>query len=167
MRLFVILRDALRAAGGRLMLGSEVVAADSDGDRVTAVRAQSAGGERRYAAPWFVLAAGGFASGAIELDSHWRTHERVLGLPLAGVPAPDESRFVPGYLEEQPLARAGVAVDGRLRAQGRENVLVAGAALPGAASWREGSGEGVALASGSHAAAVVSGAMAATAGVPA
>lgn len=164
MRIFVILRDALRAAGGRLMLGSEVVAADSDGTRLTGVRARTAGGERRYAAPWFVLATGGFASGAIELDSQWRTHERVLGLPLAGAPAPDEPRFVPTYLDEQPIARAGVAVDAELRSQGRENVLVAGAALPGAASWREGSGEGIALASGFHAAAVVSGAAGSGAG---
>jgi hypothetical protein len=34
-------------------------------------------------------------------------------------------------------------------------VLVAGAALPGAVPWREGSGEGIALASGYRAAAVV------------
>ncbi|MBV9334601.1 MAG: hypothetical protein JO243_01810 [Solirubrobacterales bacterium] len=59
------------------------------------------------------------------------------------------------YLAEQPMSRVGVAVDAELRAEGAENVLVAGAALPGAASWREGSGEGIALASASHAAKVV------------
>jgi anaerobic glycerol-3-phosphate dehydrogenase len=48
-----------------------------------------------------------------------------------------------------------VAVDADLRAEGAENVLVAGAALPGAVPWREGSGEGIALASGYRAAAVV------------
>ena len=53
------------------------------------------------------------------------------------------------------MARVGVAVDGELRAEGAENVVVAGAALPGAVPWREGSGEGIALASGSHAAQVV------------
>ena len=100
----------------------------------------------------FVLATGGFASGAIELDSRWATHERVLGLPLHGVPAADEPRFVGDYLAEQPLARVGVAVDSELRARARDNVLVAGAALPGAVPWREGSGEGIALASGYHAA---------------
>ena len=59
------------------------------------------------------------------------------------------------YLAEQPMARVGVAVDGELRAEGAENVVVAGAALPGSVPWREGSGEGIALASGSHAAQLV------------
>ena len=58
------------------------------------------------------------------------------------------------YLAEQPMARVGVAVDGALRAEGAENVLVAGASLPGAVPWREGSGEGIALASGYRAAEV-------------
>jgi anaerobic glycerol-3-phosphate dehydrogenase len=82
-------------------------------------------------------------------------HDRVLGLPLRDVPAPGEPRFVADYLAEQPIARAGVAVDADLRAEGAENVLVAGAALPGAVPWRELSGEGIALASGYHAAGVV------------
>jgi glycerol-3-phosphate dehydrogenase subunit B len=154
-RLFEILRSALRRARGRLVLGSEVVAAERANGRVTAVHARAAGGDMRYFARWFVLAAGGFASGAIELDSRWVTRDRVLGLPLKGVPEAGEPRFVQEYLGEQPMARAGVAVDAELRAKGAENVLVAGAALPGAQPWREGSGEGIALASGSRAAEVV------------
>lgn len=155
MRLFEILRTALRRAGGRLVMGAEVVGFDRSGQGVTTVRTHAGGRDVRYSAPWFVLAAGGFGSGAIELDSHWATHERVLGLPLRGVPAPGERRFVADYLAEQPMARAGVAVDGELRAEGAENVLVAGAGLPGAVSWREASGEGIALASGSRAAELV------------
>ena len=155
MRVYEILRSALRRAGGRLVLGAEVVSYERDGSRVTSVATASAGHDARYAAPWFVLAAGGFGSGAIELDSRWTTHERVLGLPLRGLPAADEPRFVGDYLAEQPMARVGIAVDGELRAEGAENVLVAGAALPGAVPWREGSGEGIALASGSHAAQMV------------
>ena len=155
MRLYEILRSSLRAAGGRLVMGGEVVSCDRDGDRVTAVSTHAAGRDLTYVAPWFVLASGGFASGGIELDSHWVTHERVLGLPLRGVPAPGEPRFVGTYLDEQPLARVGVAVDSDLRAEGVENVLVAGAALPGAIPWREGSGEGIALTSGYRAAQVV------------
>jgi glycerol-3-phosphate dehydrogenase subunit B len=155
MRLYEILRSALRAAGGRLVMGGEVVSCDRDGDRVTAVSTHAAGRDLTYVAPWFVLASGGFASGGIELDSHWVTHERVLGLPLRGVPAQGEPRFAGTYLDEQPLARVGVAVDSDLRAEGVENVLVAGAALPGAIPWREGSGEGIALTSGYRAAQVV------------
>jgi glycerol-3-phosphate dehydrogenase subunit B len=158
-RLYEILRAALRAAGGRLVLGPEVVSHRRDGDRVASVSTRAAGRDVSYAAPWFVLAAGGFASGAIELDSHWVTHERVLGLPLRGLPGTGEPRFVGEYLDEQPMARVGVAVDGELRAEGVDNVVVAGAALPGAVPWREHSGEGIALASGYRAAQVVAAAL--------
>jgi glycerol-3-phosphate dehydrogenase subunit B len=155
MRMYEILRSTLRRAGGRLVLGAEVVSCERDGSRVVSVATRSAGHDSRYAAPWFVLASGGFGSGAIELDSRWATHERVLGLSLRGLPEPGEPRFVGDYFAEQPMARVGVAVDGELRAEGAENVAVAGAALPGAVPWREGSGEGIALASGSHAAELV------------
>ena len=84
MRLFEILRSALRAAGGRLVLGAEVVGAARDGERITTVYARAAGRDVGYRADWIVLAAGGFTSGAIELDSRWVTHERVLGLQLHG-----------------------------------------------------------------------------------
>jgi glycerol-3-phosphate dehydrogenase subunit B len=155
MRLFEILHAALRRARGRLVLGPEVVGAEREGSRVTAVMARAAGRDARYAAPWFVLATGGFASGGIELDSRWATRERVFDLPLRGVPGPGEPRFLNTYLAEQPMSRVGIAVDGELRAEGAENVLVAGAALPGAVPWREGSGEGIALASGYRAAELV------------
>ena len=155
MRAFETLRAALRAAGGRLVLGSAVVGAEREDGRIAAVRAHAAGHDVRYHARWFVLATGGFASGAIALDSDWVTRETVLGLPLRGVPDPGEPRFVGDYLAEQPLARVGVAVDASLRAEGAENVLVAGAALPGAVPWREGSGDGIALASGHRAAEIV------------
>jgi glycerol-3-phosphate dehydrogenase subunit B len=155
MRLFEILRTALRSAGGRLVLGSEVVGAERADGRVVAVRAHAAGRDVRYVAPSFVLATGGFASGAIELASDWVTREAVLALPLRGAPGPGEQRFVGEYFAEQPMARVGVAVDAQLRAEGGENVLVVGAALPGAVPWREGCGEGVAVASGSRAASAI------------
>lgn len=152
MRMFEILRSTLRRAGGRLVLGAEVVDYQRSGQRMTAVVTRSAGHDTRYGAGSFVLATGGFASGAIELDSGWVTHERVLGLPLRGLPAPGEARFLGDYLAEQPMSRVGIAVDSGLHAEGTDNVLVAGAALPGAVPWRELSGEGIALASGYHAA---------------
>jgi len=169
MRLYEILRAALRAARGRHVLGAEVVSCERDGDRLVSVGAAAGGGGRvsRYSADWFVLASGGFASGGIELDSRWVTRERVLGLPLAGVPADGAPRFAGGYFDEQPMARVGVAVDGELRAQGIGNVLVAGAALPGAVPWREGSGEGIALASGYRVAQVVAAAAGASGGASA
>jgi glycerol-3-phosphate dehydrogenase subunit B len=152
MRLFEILRQALLSAGGRLAFGAGVVAHVRDGDRVISVDTATAGSNTTYEAQAFVLASGGFHSGALTLDSHWQTHEQLLGLELQGVPAAGEQLFVPAYLDEQPLARAGIAVDSDLRARGTVNVFVAGASLPGSVSWREGSGEGIALSSGYRAA---------------
>jgi glycerol-3-phosphate dehydrogenase subunit B len=155
LRLFEILRNALRTGGGTLALGAGVVAHRRDGNRVTAVETTTAGSNTTYEADGFVLATGGFHSGAIALDSHWQVHDQVLDLPLTGVPAAGEPRFVPAYFDEQPLARAGIAVDGELRASGSANVVVAGASLPGSVSWREASGEGIALTSGYRAAQVL------------
>jgi glycerol-3-phosphate dehydrogenase subunit B len=147
-RVYDALRAALRGAGGRLVIGSQVVEGDRDGDRVAAVRTRTSGHDHVYGARWIVLATGGFASGAIELRSDWQAREAVFGLPLRGVPPAGEPRFNGDYFGVQPMARAGIAVDSSLVAEGTSNVLVAGAALPGAEPWREGSGEGIALASG-------------------
>jgi glycerol-3-phosphate dehydrogenase subunit B len=152
MRVFDALRAAVRAAGGRIVMGAEVVGADRDGDRVTALHAHTAGRDTSYAARWVVLATGGFASGALALGSDWVVREAVLGLPVWGALEPGAPRFAPDYFGEQPMARVGIAVDSAQRAEGLENVLVAGAALPGAEPWREGSGEGISLASGHRAA---------------
>jgi glycerol-3-phosphate dehydrogenase subunit B len=148
MRLFEILSHALRQAGGRIVMGAGVVSHRREGERVLAVRTASAGSETTYEAQAFVLASGGLHSGAIAVDSRWHVREEVLQLPLAGIPASGEPRFAPAYFDEQPLSRVGVAVDHDLRALGAANVWVAGAGLPGAVSWREASGEGIAIASG-------------------
>jgi glycerol-3-phosphate dehydrogenase subunit B len=155
MRMFECLRAALRAAGARLVMGARVVGADREGARVTALRVDTAGRETAFGARSVVLATGGFASGGLALGSDWGVRETVLDLPLRGVPAPGSPRFGAEYFGEQPMARVGVAVDAALRAEGAENVLVAGAALPGAEPWREGSGEGISLTSGHRTAEVV------------
>ena len=154
-RVFEALTAELRAAGGRLVLGARVVGADRDGARVTALRTYTGSRDTVYGAGQVVLATGGFASGGIELDSDWQTRERALGLPLRGLPGPGEPRFRPDYFSDQPLSRVGVAVDSDQRAEGTDNVLVAGAALPGAEPWREGSGEGIAITSGHRVAGLV------------
>ena len=147
-RVYNALVAALRAAGGRLLLGAEVVDVERDGERVTAVRARTSGHDTLFRTRWVVLATGGFTSGGIELSSDWRGRETILGLSLRGMPAPAEARFTADYFGPQPMSEVGVAVDSSLLAGGTENVFVAGAALPGAVSWREGSGEGIALATG-------------------
>jgi glycerol-3-phosphate dehydrogenase subunit B len=152
---------ALRREGARIVLGSTVTGAAHNGKRLEAVVAQTAARPRTYRARSFVLASGGFASGGIHVDSYGRAHETAFDLAIAGVPAPDEPRFAPGYFDEHPLARAGLAVDEELRpvdadgAPAFENLHAAGATLAGATPWREASGNGLSLATGYAAASAI------------
>lgn len=170
MRVFAILREALRRAGGSVILNNVVVGAEQEGGRVRALRTVVGRREERRGADWVVLATGGFASGGLELDSRWAARETALGLPVSGVPGPGQERFRSGYFDDQPMGRAGVDVDRELRpvdaARERvlDNVLVAGATLAGAEPWREKSGDGLSLATGHRAAELV---LAATTAAPA
>ncbi len=158
MRVFAVLREALRRAGGTVVVNNIVVGAESSGGRVRSVRVRVGLREERHSADWIVLATGGFASGGLELDSSWRARETALGLPVAGVPEPGEARFEPEYFAAHPMGRAGVAVDERLRpvgVDGFDNVLVAGATLAGAEPWKEKSGDGLSLSTGFMAAELV------------
>jgi glycerol-3-phosphate dehydrogenase subunit B len=158
MRVFAVLREALRRAGARVIVGAVVVGAEQEGGRVVALRARHGLREERHPTAAVVLATGGFASGGLALDSRWTAREPALGLPVAGVPAAGEERFRAGYFDDHPLGRAGVAVDRELRPVDEagervfENVLVAGATLAGAEPWREKSGDGISLATGFRAA---------------
>lgn len=155
-RLYRALRAAFRRAGGRLVLGPKVIGAEPDGDaRMRTLVVQGAANRTTaYDARWFVLATGGVPTGAIAVDSYGEVRETALGLAVDGVPAPDLPRFLPGYFDDHPMARAGLAVDKRLRpvdAEGRpafDNLFAAGAILGGAQPWREQSGNGLALATG-------------------
>jgi glycerol-3-phosphate dehydrogenase subunit B len=156
MRLAAVLREALRRLGGTVRLNNVVVGAEADGSRVRALRVRVGLREERLEAGAFVLASGGFASGGLELDSHWQAREVALGLSVAGVP--EGERFTADYFAAQPMARAGVAVDDELRPVGPggdviyENVRVAGATLAGAEPWKEKSGDGISVATGYRAA---------------
>ena len=160
-RLFETITTALRREGGRVVVGSTVAGAEIGGNRLEGVVTQTAGRPLAYRARAFVLATGGFASGGLQMDSYGQVRETALDLPLAGVPAPDAPRFEPGYFDEHPLARAGLAVDEKLRpvdAEGApafENLHAAGATLAGAAPWREASGTGLSLATGYAAASAI------------
>jgi glycerol-3-phosphate dehydrogenase subunit B len=162
-RLYEALTAALRKAAGRIVVGSTIVGAEGENGRLDGAVAQTAGRARIYRARSFVLASGGFASGGLQLDSYGNVRETVLDLPVAGVPEQDAERFRPGYFDEQPLARAGVAVDAELRPVGDdgapvyENLHAAGATLAGAIPWREGSGNGLSLATGYAAATAILG----------
>ena len=155
------LTEALRRAGGRVILNVLVTGAEHEGRRVSALRTRVGLRDELRGTDWVVLATGGFASGGIELDSHWTARETALGLPVSGVPEPGTERFRPSYFDEHPIARAGVAVDRELRPVDSggeplyENVVVAGATLAGAEPWREKSGDGLSLATGYRAAELV------------
>jgi len=82
---------------------------------------------------------------------------------VAGLPGANEPLFGTGYFDEHALSRAGVAVDESRRPVDGEGVPVyknlhaAGATLAGAVPWREGSGNGLSLASGYAAASAILG----------
>ena len=160
-RLFEAFAAALRRAGARVVIGSPVSGAEADGRRLDGVTVETAARPYTHRARSFVLATGGFASGALHLDSHGQLSETVLDLPVAGAPAGGAPRFAPGYFDEHPLAGAGIAVDDELRPLGAdggpafENLHAAGAILGGATPWKEASGNGISLATGYAAASAI------------
>jgi glycerol-3-phosphate dehydrogenase subunit B len=154
-RLYEAMTAALRHTGGRILLGSAVVGAETENGRVESVVTDAAARRTSHRAGSFVLASGGFAAGGVQVDSYGKIREAVFDLPLVGLPKTNgRPPFLPTYLDEQPLDRVGVAVDDRLRptdADGQtryENLYAAGATLAGAVPWQEASGTGLSLASG-------------------
>jgi glycerol-3-phosphate dehydrogenase subunit B len=156
LRLTSALRGALGRAGGTLRLNNVVVGAERSGSHVKALRVRVGLRVVPMGCDWVVLATGGFASGGLELSSRWEAREVALGLPVAGMPS--GPRFSDRYFDEHGMSRVGIEVDGKLRPDGLENVVVAGATLAGAMPWKEKSGDGISLATGYMAAGVVAGA---------
>ena len=160
-RLFDRLKEGIRTHGGRIVIGTRVVGSETRNGRIESVTAQGAARPVKYLARWFVLATGGFASGGIEMDSYGDVRETVFDLPVHGVPDRHSTRFLPSYLGQHPMSRAGIAVDDRLRpvygngAPVHENVIAAGATIGGAEPWREKSGDGLSLATGFAAASTI------------
>ncbi len=163
MRLNTALTDHALAAGVRIVIGGRVIAAEAAGSQLTSVTTGASGSPRTYPGDRFVFAPGGFESGAIHVDSHWNVTEPALGLPLTGVPD-GEDIVTDDYWADQPLFRAGVAVDESMRVTGPDgtpvydNLVAAGGILAGATRWREKSGEGIAIASAVRAADTIIGA---------
>lgn len=157
MRLNEALAARARSAGVRIVPGVRTHAFSTVAGRVASVTTAAG---RTYDADAFVLATGGFESGALELDSHHVVRETLFGLPLTGV---GDGPLVHGdyWGAEQPLFRVGVSVDALLRpvdpwgAPAYPNLWAAGGILAGASGWKELSGDGIAVASAVAAAAAI------------
>lgn len=139
----------------RIVLGSPVLHATTDGGRIASLTVGTTGRPTTFPGEHFVFAPGGFESGGIEVDSYMKVSEPALGLPLW---VPDGDLVLPDHSADQPLFTAGVRFDSDMRvldADGdvvHDNLHVAGGILAGASRWREKSGEGIALASAVRAA---------------
>ncbi len=159
------LRDALmarvRTEGVRVIVGARVTGFTTDGVRIASVRTAAAGGPRDLIATDVVLATGGFASGAIEVDSRGVISETVFGLPLS---AKDANVLIgPDYWAPHPLFAVGVRTDlwGRPvhpdATVVHPNLYAAGDIIAGAQRWVEKSGDGIAVASAVRAADSING----------
>jgi glycerol-3-phosphate dehydrogenase subunit B len=148
MRLYTILKNALARLGVQVLLNMPVDHARSEGSRVIEVAVKNVVRETVYRAKHVILATGGLYGGGIISDHHGRLQETVFGLPLTGIPPMAEwfaERLLPG---DHPIHYAGVAADSQMRPLDEhgvmyENVRVAGRILTGYNGVREGSTEGV------------------------
>lgn len=158
-RLNEALIAAGKSAGVRFVQGSKAIAPVIEDGRLVAVKVATSGTPRDYAADAFILATGGFESGALTLDSHQVLHETTLGLPVTAPPG----QLIHGdyWSAPQPLFAAGLAVDDQLRpvdADGsviHPNLHAVGGILAGAYRWTEKSGEGIAVGSAVKAADII------------
>jgi len=160
LRLFAAYRARLEQLGVRWQFGFPAVGVERDGDRVTAVRSEGASRVLATRCQELVLATGGVAGNGIEANRDGTLTERVAGLPVDGFG--DRLGFLgTRFLGDQPLAAAGVRVDGELRpmdASGAPllaNVRCVGGLLAGHDPTVEGSREGVALATAARVAALL------------
>lgn len=145
LRLFEALRRRIRAHGGRIQVGFDVVSVERSQGRIDAVHTEAASRTLRLAADAFVLATGGIAGAGIRARPDGTLVERVFGLPVA---APERtSWFSDNPLVAHPLEAAGIEVDDRLVPAELDNVRVIGSALAGMRYLDERCGDGVALAS--------------------
>jgi glycerol-3-phosphate dehydrogenase subunit B len=157
LRLFSAYRARLDQLGVRWHFGFPAIAAELDGDRVSAIRTEGAARQLRIRCDEVVLATGGVAGGGLVAGRDGRLTEPVLGLPVDGFQSRLEY-LAASPLGPQPIAMAGVRVDDRLRPTGEDgeplltNVRVIGGQLAAHDPTAEGSREGVALATAARAA---------------
>jgi len=153
LRLHDALTGAAQEAGVRFILGARVGATAPTGGRLAAIEIASAGSPTRLEADAFILATGGFESGALSLDADGFLREAVFDLPLMGVPEDPDALVHGDVWGDQPLFGVGVRTDESMRpldADGHvvaENLYAVGGILGGAQRTSELSGEGIAVGS--------------------
>ena len=141
----------LASSKARVIAGSPITAVHTNRGRVEAVEYASAGRPTTVPTRSLILAAGGFESGALDVDSYGTVRETICGLPVMG--AQGQLLHADFWGEDQPLFLSGLAVNDSMRVLGADstpvytNLYAAGGNLAGATRWREKSGEGIALAS--------------------
>lgn len=157
MRLNEALTAKAKAAGVRVVNGMRTFSTRIEDGVVASVTMATSGAPREFAGDAFVLATGGFESGALALDSYGAVTETLFGLPLAGL---DDGPLVHGdyWGPEQPLFKVGVRVGKDMRvldaagAVVHSNLYAAGGIIGGSSRWAEKSGDGIALGSAVQAA---------------
>ena len=165
-RLHDVLRTALRARGGRILIGERVARVEATGRMVTAVATAAATRELVTRVGALVLATGGVAGGGLVGEPDGVIRETILGLPVEGPPIGQWLAGDPLDPGSLPITYAGLRTDDALRpldpARPRDgplydNVRVVGGLLAGQRVMVERCGDGIALASAWRAAASLSG----------
>ncbi len=153
-RLERALRRSLSSAGVQIIEGSRAVGrvdGRSGGQLVSGVVLQTAGGPRLIAADAVILATGGVLNGGLVFHEDGRVQESVFDLPVAH--DDDRTRWLGSDpFGSHPYALFGLHVDQHMRPLGAnakpafENLFAAGSLLAGADRSREGSRQGIDLA---------------------
>ena len=157
--MFEALKAGFRAAGGQLLIGSQVVESSVDKQKVLAIKVQTAARLLTLEAGAFILAAGGLYGGG--LLSYWdgKLEEPLFGLPVATPGAAQITDWHrPTYGAAHPAQEFGLATNAQLQPLDAnqepafENLFAAGAMLAHWNPWHEKSGDGVTIATGYQAA---------------
>ena len=106
-RLYEALKAALLKAGGRLIIGSQIVEGAIENGRITQIRMETASRLKAVIANHYVLATGGIFGGGIFADAEGMVTEPIFNLPVAA----DTNRGTPQGGVASPLL-ANLTLDG-------------------------------------------------------
>lgn len=147
----ILLRQRFQHLGGTFFLGDNVESGVFENNKLRAIHTNNHG-DIKLEAEEFILASGSFYSKGI-VASPEKLYEPIFGLEING----DSDRkdwFDENIFNDQPFMSYGIKTNANFNAilngESIENLYVAGSALGGANSLKEGSGAGIALLSSLH-----------------